>query len=377
MPRKLSEEEIQQEIDVIQDGRIKIIGEYKNNVTPVMVRCANCGLEWMSTPKLLRMRPVGVGCHHHIKLTEKHVRQRIYYATNNTITMLGKYVGSRTKTKMHCNKCNYEWLTQPYLVYKGHGCPDCAGKRQKTTKEVGTLIKKATNGEYELVGEYLGTHRKMTILHKSKKCGRTFDMSFHAFCLNGQRCPFERRERFANTVKKSQNDFLNDLKRNRQDEYILIGEYKNASTLTLFEHKTCGTKFYALPTQVSHFATGCPRCNESKGESAVRSYLKHHGFQFKSQYRIKECKLKRPLPFDFALFDHNHLSCLIEYQGVQHYQPKFGKKNFEDGIVRDHIKRNYCNQHGIKLICIPYKRWTTYSQLQKQVYSYLDNNLTC
>ncbi|MFO1546667.1 hypothetical protein ABC418_08980 [Lactiplantibacillus plantarum] len=375
MPRKLSEEEVQKEIDIIQNGRIKIIGEYKNNTTSVMVRCINCGIEWMAAPKMLRNRPVGIGCKHHINFTETQIKQRILNVTKGKISMIGRYKGAKSKAKMRCNKCQYEWFTEPYVIYTGHDCPRCANRQQYTTEEMANKIHELTNGEYELIGSYTGSHKKMSIHHMDSTCDRVFKMSYHAFS-SGQRCPYERRERFGEAVKKTKQDYLRELQANCQGEYSLIGEYKNASTQAWFRHEKCGTVFFALPTQVAHHATGCPFCNASKGEMAVRKYLEIHEYVFTEQYKIDACRNDRTLPFDFAVFNSNGLTCLIEYQGVQHYQPKFGQKNFEDGKKRDQIKFNYCKKHQIKLIRIPYKRWTIYNQLQAQVFSYLDKNLT-
>ncbi|WFC04410.1 hypothetical protein [Lactiplantibacillus pentosus] len=375
MPRKLSEEEVQREIDTVQNGRIKIIGEYKNNVTPVLVKCNVCGIEWMASPKMLRKSPVGVGCYHHINLTEYQVQKRIERATNGKISMIGHYKGAKCKTMMQCNNCGYKWSTEPYVVYMGHCCPDCAGKRHRTTDEVAKLIKDKTKGEYTLDGEYLNSNSKISIHHNIGSCNKTFQMTFHAFYNSGQRCPFERRERFAAKVRKSKQDYLKELSEACCGEYLLIGHYKNASTHAWFRHEECKTEFLAIPTQIVHHATGCPFCNASKGERVVRNYLLQERIPFLEQFRIESCRNERPLPFDFAIFNSHGLQCLIEYQGVQHYQPKFGLKNFENGKKRDQIKLDYCKNHNIELIRIPYERWTVYEQLKSQVSSYLDRKL--
>ena len=60
------------------------------------------------------------------------------------------------------------------------------------------------------------------------------------------------------------------------------------------------------------------------------------------------------MPFDFYLVDYN---ILIECQGEQHYKPISvfgGEKGFKLQQKRDNIKRNYCKNHNIHLIELPY-----------------------
>ena len=104
---------------------------------------------------------------------------------------------------------------------------------------------------------------------------------------------------------------------------------------------------------------GCPKCKTSKGENRIRDILNSLNVVFVEQKRFKDCKDKKPLPFDFYLEDYN--AC-IEYQGEQHYiLVKRGNQTLEqlnDILKRvqfhDSIKRNYCKEKGIELLEIRY-----------------------
>ena len=93
----------------------------------------------------------------------------------------------------------------------------------------------------------------------------------------------------------------------------------------------------------------------SKGEAAIAKFLDDHKIEYIWQKIFKECKDKRPLPFDFY-FVHNDIEYLIEYQGEQHYKvvEHWGG---EDGLKlrqeHDTIKRNFAKE-GFELIEIPY-----------------------
>ncbi len=103
--------------------------------------------------------------------------------------------------------------------------------------------------------------------------------------------------------------------------------------------------------------TQCPFCASSKGEKLIKEYLKKLEINFDREYRIKECKNIRPLPFDFVILKNDALLGLIEYQGIHHYMPRDflgGVKRFMITKRNDSIKKKYCEDNGINLLIIPY-----------------------
>ena len=99
---------------------------------------------------------------------------------------------------------------------------------------------------------------------------------------------------------------------------------------------------------------GCPICRDSKGELKIRQYLKKNNILFEEQVRFVDCKDKKPLPFDFKVGN-----VLIEFQGIQHYEPiNFGGdylKIFEDLKKHDVIKKSWCVKNNFQLLEISYK----------------------
>ncbi len=99
---------------------------------------------------------------------------------------------------------------------------------------------------------------------------------------------------------------------------------------------------------------GCPMCNMSVGEEKILMFLKLNNIIHEPQYRFKECKSIKPLPFDFYIPQHN---LCIEFQGIQHYQvvDAFdGEVGFEKRKVNDNIKREFCKHNSIELLEIKY-----------------------
>lgn len=57
-------------------------------------------------------------------------------------------------------------------------------------------------------------------------------------------------------------------------------------------------------------------CLRSMGEMIVENYLRELNINFQREYRFEQCRDKKPLPFDFCIFDkQNNLKFLIEING--------------------------------------------------------------
>lgn len=97
--------------------------------------------------------------------------------------------------------------------------------------------------------------------------------------------------------------------------------------------------------------TGCPQCQESFGETKVRTILEQSNCRYVYQAHFNF--LDR-LSYDFFLPD---LNIAIEYQGKQHYEPVEifgGEAAFIKQQERDSRKRKLSLENNIKLIEIRY-----------------------
>lgn len=98
----------------------------------------------------------------------------------------------------------------------------------------------------------------------------------------------------------------------------------------------------------------------SRGEIKIEDILKTAGLVFREEYSFKDLVslTGRPLRFDFAVFDdEGEIDFLIEFQGVQHYEPKEkfgGIQGLKKQQYNDMQKRVYCKKHNIPLVIIPY-----------------------
>lgn len=119
----------------------------------------------------------------------------------------------------------------------------------------------------------------------------------------------------------------------------------------------CGNYIEAYGFNLTSGSTRSCGCMNFKsfGEQAIQQFLINHHINFKSEYSFTDLKCQNPLRFDFAIFNNdNELQCLIEYQGIQHYEPQSnGWGDFQRNVT-DPMKRNYCQKLNIPLYEIAY-----------------------
>mgnify|MGYP000941337139 FL=1 len=99
----------------------------------------------------------------------------------------------------------------------------------------------------------------------------------------------------------------------------------------------------------------CPKCNYSKGEEKIYNYLTENKINYNSQQKFHRLVgiNNGNLSYDFYLKQYN---LLIEYQGEYHDGTVSNQteEEFKIQIEHDNRKREYAEQHNIKLLEIWY-----------------------
>lgn len=240
---------------------------------------------------------------------------------------------------------------------KGYGCPYCGRKKKGLLSETHpNLVLEWHPRNILKPGEITsGSHEKVWWLGK---CGHEWQAFVHnRTCHQANGCPF---------CSHKFVDETNCLLKNFPEIAEEWHPTKNVLSPSEVSWKTykkvwwlgkCGHEWQALVRTRTRKVrpTGCPICQESKGEVAVAKTLDKLNINYKKQVRFTECRDKKPLPFDFHIIDQK---ILIEYQGLQHYEPvNFGGdyiQEFESIKKRDSIKLSWCVKNGYKLVLIPY-----------------------
>jgi hypothetical protein len=113
----------------------------------------------------------------------------------------------------------------------------------------------------------------------------------------------------------------------------------------------------------------------STGEQRILEYLKENNIEYEREYIIPDCKNILPLRFDFKIKVGEQIA-LIEYDGIQHHLPvlEFGGLNtFNQQIINDSIKDEYCKQNGFKLFRIKFDEYHNINYIFKWIIEELSN----
>lgn len=133
----------------------------------------------------------------------------------------------------------------------------------------------------------------------------------------------------------------------------------------------CGNIHYASTNSLNCGAIGSCGCQRSRGESKINSILFENGVNYQTQFWFSDLKDKKYLYFDFAILnDDGSIKCLLEYQGIQHYNPEVLHGSWQNTPQEhDRMKREYCKKQNICLVEIPY------TDFDKIDWEYLKNKL--
>ncbi|PEE42850.1 hypothetical protein [Bacillus pseudomycoides] len=299
-------------------------------------RCPNCNNKKKSITK---------------KLTKNEVNQIIQNLSDNQYKLTGSYINNKRRLEILHIKCGNISLISLQNFRKGVRCHNCETKKRILNRDTDGLkdeIYNKTNGNYELVGEYIDLVTPVSIKHVS--CGCIYEAKPNSFLQGSSRCPecnkFKRR---------TTSEFKNYVYENDSDEYSVLSDYQSAKVKITMIHNLCKTIYKVTP---HNYMKGhrCPKCSSSKGEKKIMNFLQENKIIFKKEFIFKDCKNKRCLRFDFAIFKGDDLAFIIEYDGEQHFKEQKGVffGSFKRTQRNDKIKNEYCKKKGIILERIPY-----------------------
>lgn len=279
---------------------VMMLGEYKNNYTPLECKCATCGHKWFPMWQNLQKSRGCQKCYNKNvgRLAQKRSRLPLTVVLkrlqSHKVLLLSEYTSSTRRHKFRCLVCRHKWETTPHAIFQAHrtGCPKCFRKSQRLDKSV--VLEKLKTKNIQLVSALgLSTDRHQ---FKCRICNNQWETTLTAVTNNGTGCPIC----WSNCTSESE-------------------------VRRIFE-KLTGKKWpHANPLRVPflHGLTLDGYCCEVKSEKFP------NGTAF-------------------------------ERQGEQHYGlanirgHKDTQADFEQRKRRDWRKRVQCYRHGIRLIRIPY-----------------------
>lgn len=276
---------------------------------------------------------------------------------NPTIKIIGKYITAKTRISCECSVCGHSWNPTPDSLIHGYGCPSCGNKKkadsQRKSYEQFLNELKLVFPDVEILSEYISARKP--IKYKCKK-HNYIGNSTPDNLLRKMGCPY------CSGKILYKDDFYSRIDKIHGNTITLIADFSGVLSKRMkCKCNKCGNIW---SVRVDHLleGSGCPACNNSKGERSIANYLSENNIEFISQKRFDDLHGvgNGYLSYDFYLPKQN---ILIEYQGGQHERPvKFSQSvtdeesenKFNIQVEHDKRKRKYALTNGFKFFEIWY-----------------------
>jgi predicted nucleic acid-binding Zn-ribbon protein len=250
------------------------------------------------------------------------------------------------KINFICDVCSYRWEGRYNNYIRSdnciRGCPRCSGKVGKLTNEIidDDLVK--SKRDIQRIGECVDSYTP--IQWKCLKDGHIWEQKPNAI-RNGWGCP-----KCGNSISKT----------NEQIDLMLVSENRNIVRVGDFTGgnknpieweciKCCGV-WNACVNNVVDGKSGCPYCGRNKNEKMFFDLLKEKfgDNEVERGYKIEDGEMWHRCDFYIK-----SINTIIEYNGIQHYEPvkHFGgiEKFYRQKRI-DEFVRSYCLRNNIKLL---------------------------
>lgn len=357
MVRKKTDTEFKQEVVDLVGNEYVFLDSYVNARTKLRVKHVNCGNIYKVTPiSFLK----GTRCPYCAILSERKTdaqfKKEVYNLVSDEYVFLDKYVNKHTKIKVKHNECGNIYEVKPNDFLSGHRCPYCNGNIKKTNDQFKKEVFDLVGDSYTFLDPYINNRTKLRVKHN--KCGNIYKVDPNKF-LSGRRCPYCR-----SNANKTNTRFKQEVYDLVGNEYIFLDKYVNSDTKLRVKHIKCGNTYEVRPTDFFSHHARCPYCGSPKGEILLTKILNTINIKYDYQKIFDDLKDDRLLSYDFFIPSQK---ILIEYQGLQHYQPIDyfgGDTTFKRQQKHDKMKADYAKDHGYKLIAVPYTE-DTFSKIKK------------
>ena len=354
--KRKTNEQFKQEVYSLVGDEYVFLDFYINNHTKMKIKHNKCGNIYKVSPNSFLRGSRCPYCAGLIKKTNEQFQQEIYDLVGNEYVFLDVYVNTNTKLRVKHNECGHIYGVRPADFLRGTRCPYCNGNHKKTDAEFKDEVYSLVGNEYEFIDPYQGAFAKTRVKHN--ECGHIYKVTPANFIM-GHRCSY-----CYGTPKKNNIQFLQEVYGLVGDDYTFLESYVDSYTKLRVKHNNCGNIYEVSPHAFLSLHNRCPYCNSSKGELIIAKILNTLNIKYESQKTFDNLKDTQLLSYDFYIPNQN---ILIEYQGLQHYEPVDyfgGEDKFKLQQKHDKLKSDYAKDHHYNLIAVPYM-YDTLSKIKK------------
>jgi len=340
--------------------------EYKDSQTKVCIICPVHGEIW-ETPEYHISKRGCLKCYTTKKSTTKEFVFRAKQIHGNKYDYSKtEYVNLRTKVCIICQeKDEYGkehgefWITPRDHIHSRSGCKKCAGVERMTNETfiLKSIKKYGDKYDYSKV-DYKNNKTKVCIIcHEKDEFGEEHGEFWQRpnDHLTGYECP-----KCKKAYKPTTEEWIKRARSIHGNEYDYSkAEYKTAFTKVCIICPKHG-EFWQRPANHIYHKAKCPSCNsdnKSKMEENIHLLLDKQNITHERQKTFPWLKNKRSLFLDFYI---PYKKIGIEVQGDQHFTAvkRFGGQKFlELQQERDKVKKQLCEEHGIKMFYITKKNY--------------------
>jgi hypothetical protein len=219
--------------------------------------------------------------------------------------------------------------------------------------------------EWKRLTDFEGSHEMLTAKHIP--CGDIRTAPARDFFRRGCRT-CERKKAVRDRFEKRGQRYVQDIE--RQYNVTSISEYKGAREPHRWRCNECGAIMCKTVENIlwrdgdnaGGLVCDChitePTARVSAGVMEIIRYLRDRRMPYMREVWFDTCRLERPLPFDFIIYDEEgHPTHAIEYNGAQHYEAceawggEEGLKRRQEAALK---KKAWCKREGLPLLSIRY-----------------------
>lgn len=215
------------------------------------------------------------------KVTKEIFEKRLYDKFGDDVKLVGEFNGLKGKTTFKSDVCNHEWEQVARNIFKNkfNGCLKCnikenaqsyveGSRNKKITPEIfKDKVYEAVGGEYTVLEDYKQNKIPVLIRHNSAECNYyTWKVYSNNFLAKGSRCPICSVKKKGLKTRKTNEEFIEELKEKFNNEYTPLEEYEISSKHILVRHneKYCNNHEWRITPVNLLRGFGCPVCGIKK-----------------------------------------------------------------------------------------------------------------
>lgn len=360
-------EDVKEFVEVTSDSGCKLLSDYYKDSKTKMKFLCKCGEQFEVNFDSFKHAHKRQCKECGLKITSKKLslgynKVQEFILTNSSCKLLSQRYTNEKEVLLFLCECGNVFNTtfSNFKRKNKRQCDSCGRRnanqnRRYTFQQVKKFIETESNSKL-LSDDYKSIDSPLFLICG---CNNQYTTTFYRFKEDYKRqcdpCGFRKG---GLKKRKTIEDIAKEAK--KRDCELITKEYKNPNSKLTFKC-SCGNLFkttYSGLTGKVHQKNRCSKCanSESKGESKIREFLESNQLIFGSQIKLEGCEFKRPLKFDFVIYNKDKtIKCVIEYDGEQHRRivKHFGgRKKFVNTQIRDKVKNDFCEKNQIKLVRI-------------------------